>query len=137
MTIRKRSAEQGVDMKRGGFLYYWTAHSSISLAGVVYIMVLTTFMYQESGSAFIAALFPLFNAVARLVAGLTAPLVMEKFGFSKLLVRLQVMKALLLTALVIAFPTYHLRFPCCVCLSCSLLLPKDGETRSFSPWFRE
>ena len=104
MTIRKRSAEQGVDMKRGGFLYYWTAHSSISLAGVVYIMVLTTFMYQESGSAFIAALFPLFNAVARLVAGLTAPLVMEKFGFSKLLVRLQVMKALLLTALVIAFP---------------------------------
>lgn len=91
-------------MKRGGFLYYWTAHSSISLAGVVYIMVLTTFMYQESGSAFIAALFPLFNAVARLVAGLTAPLVMEKFGFSKLLVRLQVMKALLLTALVIAFP---------------------------------
>lgn len=91
-------------MKRGGFLYYWTAHSSISLAGVVYIMVLTTYMYQESGSAFIAALFPLFNAVARLVAGLTAPLVMEKFGFSKLLVRLQVMKALLLTALVIAFP---------------------------------
>ncbi|MGE7822758.1 MFS transporter [Paenibacillus sp. NPDC093718] len=91
-------------MKRGGFLYYWTAHSSISLAGVVYIMVLTTFMYQESGSAFIAALFPLFNAVARLVAGLTAPLVMEKFGFSKLLVRLQVMKALLLTALVVAFP---------------------------------
>ncbi|OME95221.1 MULTISPECIES: MFS transporter [Paenibacillus] len=91
-------------MKRGGFLYYWTAHSSISLAGVVYIMVLTTFMYQESGSAFIAALFPLFNAVARFVAGLTAPLVMEKFGFSKLLVRLQVMKALLLTALVIAFP---------------------------------
>ncbi|MBT2759752.1 MFS transporter [Paenibacillus sp. ISL-20] len=91
-------------MKRGGFLYYWTAHSSISLAGVVYIMVLTTFMYQESGSAFIAALFPLFNAVARFVAGLTAPLVMEKFGFSKPLVRLQVMKALLLTALVIAFP---------------------------------
>lgn len=91
-------------MKRGGFLYYWTAHSSISLAGVVYIMVLTTFMYQESGSAFIAALFPLFNAVARFVAGLTAPLVMEKFGFSKLLVRLQVMKALLLTTLVIAFP---------------------------------
>ncbi|WP_100537893.1 MFS transporter [Paenibacillus sp. GM2FR] len=91
-------------MKRGSFLYYWTAHSSISLAGVVYIMVLTTFMYQESGSAFIAALFPLFNAVARFVAGLTAPLVMEKFGFSKLLVRLQVMKALLLTALVIAFP---------------------------------
>ncbi|GAA0836278.1 MFS transporter [Bifidobacterium pullorum subsp. gallinarum] len=91
-------------MKKGGFLYYWTAHSSISLAGVVYIMVLTTFMYQESGSAFIAALFPLFNAVARFVAGLTAPLVMEKFGLSKLLVRLQIMKALLLTGLVIAFP---------------------------------
>jgi MFS family permease len=93
-----------VNMKRGGFLYYWTSHSSLSLAGVVYVMVLTTFMYQESGSAFIAALFPLFNAVARFVAGLTAPLVMEKFGFSKLLVRLQVMKALLLTALVISFP---------------------------------
>lgn len=104
MTIRKKIIRIGCEHERGGFLYYWTAHSSISLAGVVYIMVLTTFMYQESGSAFIAALFPLFNAVARFVAGLTAPLVMEKFGFSKLLVRLQVMKALLLTALVIAFP---------------------------------
>ncbi|WP_145037761.1 MFS transporter [Paenibacillus sp. Y412MC10] len=91
-------------MKKGGFLYYWTAHSSISLAGVVYIMVLTTFMYQESGSAFIAALFPLFNAVARFAAGFTAPLVMEKFGFSKLLLRLQVLKALLLTTLVVLFP---------------------------------
>lgn len=91
-------------MKEGGFLYYWTAHSSISLAGVVYIMVLTTFMYQESGSAFIAALFPLFNAVARFAAGFTAPLVMEKFGFSKLLLRLQVLKALLLTTLVVLFP---------------------------------
>ncbi|KOP69223.1 MFS transporter [Bacillus sp. FJAT-18019] len=91
-------------MKRGSFLYYWVAHSSISLAGVVYLMVLTTFMYQESGSAFIAALFPLFNAVARFLAGFTAPLVMEKFGFSKLLVRLQLMKVLLLTTLVIIFP---------------------------------
>lgn len=91
-------------MKEGGFLYYWTAHSSISLAGVVYIMVLTTLMYQESGSAFIAALFPLFNAVARFAAGFTAPLVMEKFGFSKLLLRLQVLKALLLTTLVVLFP---------------------------------
>ncbi|SEK35317.1 Major Facilitator Superfamily protein [Paenibacillus sp. cl141a] len=91
-------------MKKGGFLYYWTAHSSISLAGVVYIMVLTTFMYQESGSAFIAGLFPLFNAVARFAAGFTAPLVMEKFGFSKLLLRLQVLKALLLTTLVVLFP---------------------------------
>ncbi|MFB4326857.1 MFS transporter [Priestia sp. BR_2] len=91
-------------MKEGGFLYYWTAHSSISLAGVVYIMVLTTFMYQESGSAFIAALFPLFNAVARFAAGFTAPLVMEKFGFFKLLLRLQVLKALLLTTLVVLFP---------------------------------
>lgn len=91
-------------MKRGGFLYYWTAHASISLAGVVYIMVLTTFMYQESGSAFIAALFPFFNAAARFIAGFTAPLIMDKFDFSKLLVRLQVTKALLLTTLIAVFP---------------------------------
>ncbi|MDC2864430.1 hypothetical protein PLX19_07335 [Bacillus sp. BP-3] len=60
------------------FYYYWFASASISLADVIYIMVITTFIYQETDSAFIASLFPLFKALARIVAGFTAPLLLGK-----------------------------------------------------------
>jgi len=91
-------------MNRRIFACYWTAHSGTSLADVVYIMAITTYMYQESGSAFIAALFPLLNAAAKFAAGFTVPLLMERYPFAKLLTRLQLVKALLVTALVVFFP---------------------------------
>ncbi|MCQ6267655.1 MFS transporter [Fictibacillus sp. WQ 8-8] len=90
-------------MQRTPFISFWIAETSISLADVVYIMAVTTFIYQKTGSALISSLFPLFQAVARLFAGFTSPLLLNKFKFSKLLISLQGIKALLLTLLLIGF----------------------------------
>jgi MFS family permease len=85
------------------FYYYWFATTSISLADVIYIMVLTTFIYKETGSAFLAATFPLFRAVANIIAGFSAPLLQMKYSYSKLLVSLLFIKAVLITILIIGF----------------------------------
>lgn len=50
-----------------------------------------------------ASLFPLFKALANLIAGLTSPLLYKKFTFSKLLVSLQGLKAIILTFLLLGF----------------------------------
>lgn len=85
------------------FYYYWFASTSISLADVIYIMVITTFIYQETGSAFNAAFFPLLKALSKLISGFTLPLLLQRFYYSKLLVSLQFIKASLLTALILGF----------------------------------
>lgn len=85
------------------FYFYWFASTSISLADVIYIMVITTFIYQQTGSAFQASLFPLLKALANFAAGFTAPLLFEKATYSKLLVSLQLLKAALLTGLTFNF----------------------------------
>ncbi|KZE69104.1 MFS transporter [Fictibacillus phosphorivorans] len=87
------------------FYYYWFSATSISLADVIYIMVITTFIYQKTESAFLAAIFPLIRAVANILAGLSAPLLQMKYSFSKLLISLQFMKAVFITTLIIGFPT--------------------------------
>jgi MFS family permease len=85
------------------FYYYWFAATSISLADVIYIMVITTFIYKETDSAFLAATFPLIRAVTNIIAGFSAPLLQIKFSYSKLLVSLQFIKAVLITILIIGF----------------------------------
>lgn len=90
-------------MKKSTFYCYWLAKTSIALADVVYIMVVTTFIYQRTSSALIASLFPLLRALATLVAGLTSPLLYPMLPFKTLLMGLQGAKALLLTALLAAF----------------------------------
>ncbi|WP_027094215.1 MFS transporter [Cohnella thermotolerans] len=86
------------------FYSFAVAETCISLADVVYIMVVTIEIYRQSGSAFIASLFPFLKALAGIAAGLTAPLLLRKFRSSGLLVVLQAVKALLLTAVVFGFP---------------------------------
>jgi MFS family permease len=94
------------------FYYYWFAATSISLADVIYIMVITTFIYRETESAFLAATFPLIRAVTNIIAGFSAPLLQMKFSYSKLLVSLQFIKAVLITTLIIGFSyiTEHLSY---------------------------
>jgi MFS family permease len=85
------------------FYFYWFSSTSISLADVIYIMVITTFIYAKTESAFIAATFPLIRAISNLVAGFSAPLLQARYTFSKLLVSLQLIKAILITCLIIGF----------------------------------
>ncbi|MFD1780805.1 MFS transporter [Fredinandcohnia salidurans] len=90
-------------MKRIPFSSFWLAKTSIALADVVYVMVITTFIYQETSSALIASLFPLFQSLATLIAGFISPLLYRKFSYSKLFVNLQCLKAILLTLLLLGF----------------------------------
>jgi MFS family permease len=66
-------------------------------------MVITTFIYKETQSAFLAATFPFIQAITNIIAGFSAPLLQLRFSYSKLLVSLQLIKAIFLTALVIGF----------------------------------
>ena len=90
-------------MKKLGFYSFWFAQASISLADVVYIMVITTYIYQKTGSALISSMFPLTKAIAKLIAGFTSPILIQRFSYSKLLVNLQIMKAALISFLLVAF----------------------------------
>lgn len=90
-------------MKSIPFFSFWFAKTSIALSDVIYIMVITTFIYQKTASALMASLFPLLKTFTFVIAGLISPLIYKKFSFSKLLVGLQGLKALTITLLFVGF----------------------------------
>ncbi|WP_286231126.1 MFS transporter [Neobacillus mesonae] len=90
-------------MNKVPFYSFLVGKTSLALAEVIYIMVITTFIYQKTASALIASLFPLLQAMANLVAGLVFPLVLRKLPFSKLLRGLPCIRAILLTLLLVSF----------------------------------
>lgn len=90
-------------MKNYRFYSFWIAQTNISLADVVYIMVITTYIYQKTESVLFASLFPFLKAVTRLIAGLSAPLILQNTSMSKVLVNLQITKTILITLLLLGF----------------------------------
>ncbi|KYG32787.1 MFS transporter [Bacillus gaemokensis] len=76
----------------------------ITLANVVYVMILTTHIYVTTKSATITALFPLLQVIANLIASASAPLLMNRFPSYSLLVTLQWVKAFLFILLTVLFP---------------------------------
>ncbi|MFD3445928.1 MFS transporter [Microbacteriaceae bacterium 4G12] len=90
-------------MKNHSFYSFWIAKTTISLADVVYIMVITTYIYQGTGSVLLASLFPFLKALTGLIAGLSAPLLLQNKSMSKVLINLQVIKAILITLLLVGF----------------------------------
>ncbi|MEH6891793.1 MFS transporter [Bacillus sp. JJ864] len=90
-------------MKSYRFYSFWIAQTTISLADVVYIMVITTFIYQKTESVLFASLFPFLKALTRLIAGLSAPLILQNTSTSKALVNLQIIKSILITFLLLGF----------------------------------
>ncbi|MCP1124047.1 hypothetical protein NKR74_12085 [Bacillus sp. 3103sda1] len=90
-------------MKNYRFYSFWIAQTSISLADVVYIMVIMTYIYQKTESVLFASLFPFFKALTRLIAGLSAPLILQNTSMSKTLVNLQITKTILITLLLLGF----------------------------------
>lgn len=91
-----------MDKKR--FYPYLGAKTLMALADVLYIMTIVTFIYQKTGSATYAALYPLVQVLARLIAGFTIPLFIERFKFNALLTTLALLKTVLLFALTLIFP---------------------------------
>lgn len=76
----------------------------ITLADIVYIMIITTHIYITTKSATITALFPLLQVITNLIANVSAPLIMNRFPSYKLLYTLQWLKTALLLLLMILFP---------------------------------
>ncbi|WP_409294243.1 MFS transporter [Peribacillus sp. SCS-26] len=110
-------------MKKSAFYQYLITNTCSSLGDVVYIMVFTTTLYQQTGSAFMASLLPLLRGAAGLVAGFTAPLLLQKWKFTSLLLCLPVMKTILLTAMIIGFmPLTDRMYFLVICISMLALL---------------
>jgi MFS family permease len=93
------------------FYPYWAAKTLLSLINVIYIMVITTFIYGQTGSVLYAALFPLIQMSARIVAGFTVPLLVNRFAFSRLIVNIPLAKTLLITGIAIAFTDLTVHIP--------------------------
>lgn len=93
------------------FYPYWAAKTLLSLINVVYIMVITTFIYGQTGSVLYAALFPFIQMSARIVAGFTAPLLVNRFAFSKLIISIPLAKTLMITGIAIAFTDLTAHIP--------------------------
>ncbi len=75
----------------------------ITLADVMYVMILTTHIYMTTKSATLTALFPLLGVISRLIASTSAPLIMNRFRSYSLLFTLQGVKTFLLILLTALF----------------------------------
>ena len=84
--------------------YYLGSKICITLADIVYIMIITTHIYITTKSATITALFPLLQVITNLIANTSAPLIMNRFPSYSLLYTLQWIKTALLILLMILFP---------------------------------
>lgn len=92
------------------FYPYWAAKTLLSLINVIYIMVITTFIYGQTGSVLYAAMFPFIQMIARITAGCTSPLLVNRFAFSRLMISIPIAKTLIMTGVAISFThlTSHL-----------------------------
>lgn len=84
------------------FYPYWAVKTLLSLINVIYIMVITTFIYGHTGSILYAAMFPLIQIIARIIAGFTLPLLVNRFPFSRLLISISIAKTFIMTCIAIS-----------------------------------
>ncbi|QIW18750.1 MFS transporter [Bacillus thuringiensis] len=91
-------------MQNRSLTYYLGSKICITLADIVYIMIITTHMYITTKSATLTALFPLLQVITNLIANTSAPLIMNRFSSYSLLFTLQWTKTVLLFLLMILFP---------------------------------
>ncbi|TKI44888.1 MFS transporter [Bacillus mycoides] len=91
-------------MPKHSLTYYLGSKICITLADIVYIMIITTHIYITTRSATITALFPLLQVITNLIANTSAPLIMNRFPSYSLLYTLQWIKTALLILLMILFP---------------------------------
>ena len=67
------------------FYYLWGTQSAANAADVLYIMALTVLVLDHTGSLISATLVPLFRSLSQLLSGLLAPLLIQRFKLSRLL----------------------------------------------------
>ncbi len=91
-------------MNKKCFFPFLGVKTLMAFADVLYIMTIVTYIYQKTGSATYAAIYPLLQVIASLIAGFTTPLFVERFRFNSLLVHFTLLKTALLLALPFLFP---------------------------------
>ncbi|WP_141535346.1 MFS transporter [Bacillus cereus] len=91
-------------MRNCSLVYYLGSKICITLADIVYVMIITTHIYITTKSATITALFPLLQVITNLIANISAPLIMNWLPSYTLLYTLQWLKTALLLLLMILFP---------------------------------
>jgi len=85
------------------FYYFLIARSTTVFADIVYIMVITLFIYDITGSATYAAVFPVISTIGGLITSFFAPLVVNKFGHIKVLRYTPLIKVIIITLFVLFF----------------------------------
>ncbi|MGN4766326.1 MFS transporter [Bacillus thuringiensis] len=91
-------------MRNLSLIYYLGSKICITLADIVYVMIITTHIYIATKSATITALFPLLQVITNLIANISAPLIIKRFPSYTLLYTLQWLKTVFLLLLMILFP---------------------------------
>ncbi|MGE6506018.1 MFS transporter [Bacillus cereus] len=91
-------------MRNLSLIYYLGSKICITLADIVYVMIITTHIYIATKSATITALFPLLQVITNLIANISAPLMINRFPSYTLLYTLQWLKTVFLLLLMILFP---------------------------------
>ena len=79
-------------LKNQSLTYYLGSKICITLADIVYVMIITTHIYIATKSATITALFPLLQVITNLIANISAPLIVNRFPPYTLLYTLQWLK---------------------------------------------
>ncbi|PYY27384.1 hypothetical protein [Paenibacillus illinoisensis] len=93
------------------FYPYWAAKTLLSFIHVLYIMVITLLVYEQTGSVLYAALFPFIQMMARIAAALSSSWLVERFSVAKLLIGIPAAKTLILTGIAISLTYLTLHIP--------------------------
>ncbi|WP_141436529.1 MFS transporter [Bacillus cereus] len=91
-------------LRNRSLAYYLGSKICITLADIVYIMIITTHIYITTKSATLTALFPLLQVMTNIIANTSAPLIINRFSSYSLLFTLQWIKTALLILLMLLFP---------------------------------
>ncbi|MGG4480850.1 MFS transporter [Paenibacillus illinoisensis] len=83
------------------FYFLWTTQTAANAADVLYIMALTVLVLDRTDSLVSAALMPLMRSGAQMLSSLIAPLLINRFKLSKLLLMSQVGQFLLFIGLAV------------------------------------
>ncbi|PAF30684.1 hypothetical protein CHI14_18330 [Paenibacillus sp. 7516] len=93
------------------FYPYWAAKTLLSFIHVLYIMVITLLVYEQTGSVLYAALFPVIQMMARIAATLSSPWLVGRFAVAKRLISIPGAKALMFTGIAISLTYLTLHIP--------------------------
>lgn len=86
-------------MKNNSFRFLWIGQTFANCGDVFYLVGLLSILYSVSNSIAITAAVPFTVTISRFLGGLTAPLIIDKYSYKKILVYSQLIKTFFLLIL--------------------------------------